>query len=42
MLLLLPASTALAGNPGITYDDGRIFVDEDVSLEPGETFRGRG
>jgi cytoskeletal protein CcmA (bactofilin family) len=40
VLLLLPASTAWAGNPGIAYDNGQIFVDEDVSLEPGETFRG--
>jgi hypothetical protein len=40
MLLLLPASTALAGDPGLTYGSGQIFVDEDVSLEPGETFSG--
>jgi cytoskeletal protein CcmA (bactofilin family) len=40
LLLLLPASTVWAGDPGIIYDNGRIFVDEDVSLEPGETFNG--
>jgi cytoskeletal protein CcmA (bactofilin family) len=40
LLLLLPAATAWAGEPGIIYDNGRIFVDEDVSLEPGETFNG--
>jgi cytoskeletal protein CcmA (bactofilin family) len=40
LLLLLPLSTAFAGNPGVNYDTGQIFVDEDVSLEPGETFHG--
>ncbi len=39
-LLLLPASTVLAGEPGIIYDTGQIFVDEDVTLEPGQTFNG--
>jgi hypothetical protein len=39
-LLLLPAPVILADGPRITVEDGRIFVDEDVQLEPGETFRG--
>jgi hypothetical protein len=39
-LLLLWPSAALASDPGPSYDDGRIFVDQDVSLEPGETFNG--
>jgi len=40
LLLLLPASTVFADGPRIVTDDGRIFVDEDVSLEPGETMDG--
>ncbi len=40
LLLVLPASAALADNPVVYYDGGRIFVDEDVTLEPGETFSG--
>jgi hypothetical protein len=40
VLLLLPVSTALAGDPGFAYDTGQIFVDEDVTLEPGQTFNG--
>ena len=39
-LLLLPVSAALAGEPGFVYDTGQIFVDEDVTLEPGQTFQG--
>jgi hypothetical protein len=39
-LLLLWPTAVLAGDPGQSYDDGRIFVDEDVSLEPGEAFNG--
>jgi len=40
LLLLWPASAIFADEPGLYLDGGRIFVDEDVSLEPGETFRG--
>lgn len=40
MLLLWPATTVFADDPVVTYDGGRIFVGEDVSLEPGETFDG--
>ncbi len=40
LLLLLPAATAFADGPGWEYDDGRIFVGEDVVLEPGEAFNG--
>jgi hypothetical protein len=40
LLLLLPASAVFADDPGLQLDGGRIFVDEDVSLEPGETFSG--
>jgi len=40
LLLLLPASAAFADGPSLTVDDGRIFVDEDVSLEPGEIYDG--
>ena len=40
LLLLLPASAAFADGPRLTTDDGRIFVDEDLSLEPGEVFDG--
>jgi hypothetical protein len=39
-LLLLPTSVVLADGPGIYLEGGRIFVDEDVQLEPGETFHG--
>ncbi|MBN1658975.1 MAG: polymer-forming cytoskeletal protein [Anaerolineae bacterium] len=46
-LLLLWPTTAMAdglalqaGGPSIQIDDGQIFVDEDVTLEAGETFRG--
>lgn len=39
-LLLLPTSVVLADGPRIYLEDGRIFVDEDVQLEPGETFHG--
>jgi len=40
LLLLLPAQVAFADGPRITVDDGRIFVDQDVLLEPGEVFDG--
>ena len=40
LLLLLPASVAFADGPRIATDDGRIFVDEDVTLERGEVFDG--
>lgn len=40
VLLLLPASAVFADDPGLHLDGGRIFVDEDVLLEPGETFSG--
>jgi cytoskeletal protein CcmA (bactofilin family) len=40
LLLIWPASVALADAPGLTFDGGRIFVDEDVALESGETFDG--
>ncbi len=40
LLLLLPAPAAFADGPRIVTDDGRIFVDEDVSLEPDETMDG--
>jgi cytoskeletal protein CcmA (bactofilin family) len=41
VLVIGPASIAYAGAPGIVQSDGgRIFVDEDVALEPGETFAG--
>jgi len=40
LLLLLPAGAAFADGPRLTTDDGQIFVDEDVMLEPGEVFEG--
>ena len=40
LLLLLPASAAFADGPRLTIDDGGIFVDEDVTLEPGEVYNG--
>jgi cytoskeletal protein CcmA (bactofilin family) len=40
LLLLWPTSVVLADDVDLCYDDGQIFVDEDVSLEPGETFDG--
>lgn len=40
LLLFVPASAALADGPRLNYDGGRIFIDEDVVLEPGETFEG--
>jgi len=39
LLALWPAQVAADG-PVLNIDDGQIFVDEDVSLEPGETFDG--
>ncbi len=40
LLLLWPASLVFADGPRLDFDDGRFFVDEDVVLEPGETFDG--
>lgn len=40
MLLLWSASVVFADAPVLSLDGGRIFVDEDVSLPSGETFRG--
>jgi cytoskeletal protein CcmA (bactofilin family) len=40
VVLLWPGAIVLADEPGVQFDDGRIFVDEDVALEPGETFAG--
>ena len=40
LLLLWPASLVFADGVGLAFDDGRFFVDEDVVLEPGETFDG--
>jgi hypothetical protein len=40
LLLLWPVSLVFAEEPVVCYENGQIFVDEDVSLEPGETFDG--
>jgi cytoskeletal protein CcmA (bactofilin family) len=40
LLLLWPASVVLADEPVVQLDGGKIYVSEDVSLEPGETFDG--
>ncbi len=40
LLLLLPTSAAFADDPGLRFDGGRIYVNEDVSLQPGQTFDG--
>jgi cytoskeletal protein CcmA (bactofilin family) len=40
LLLLWPASAVLADGPRINTDNGQIFVEEDVTLRPGETFEG--
>ncbi|MGD8626303.1 MAG: polymer-forming cytoskeletal protein [Anaerolineae bacterium] len=40
LVLLWPASAALADGPTVYLDGGQIFVEEDVILEPGETFDG--
>ncbi len=40
LLMLLPASSALAAGPIVLDENGRIFVDEDLRLEEGETFYG--
>lgn len=40
LLLLLPTSVVFADEPGMGFDGGRIFVDEDVTLESGESFSG--
>ena len=40
LLLLWPASAVLADGPRIQADGGRIFVNEDVTLQAGEIFQG--
>jgi cytoskeletal protein CcmA (bactofilin family) len=40
LVLLWPVSAVLADGPSIYMDGGQIFVEEDVSLEPGEVFDG--
>jgi cytoskeletal protein CcmA (bactofilin family) len=40
LLLLLPASAVLAEGPVVYADGGKIYVDEDVSLESGDTIHG--
>jgi hypothetical protein len=40
LLLLWPASAVLADGPRIEVDGGRVFVNEDVTLQPGEVFEG--
>jgi hypothetical protein len=40
LLLLWPTSVVFADDPTLHFDGGQIFVEEDVALEPGETFDG--
>lgn len=40
LLLLWPATAVFADEPGLVFEDGRIYFDEDVSLDPGEVFQG--
>jgi cytoskeletal protein CcmA (bactofilin family) len=40
VLLLWPMAIASAEGPQVYLDGGQIFVDEDVALQPGETFEG--
>ena len=40
LLLLWPVTAAFADGPVVRFDDGQIFVDEDVSLGPGDTIDG--
>jgi len=40
LVVLLPLSVSRADDPHINLDNGRIFVHEDVTLEPGEVFDG--
>ena len=40
LLLLFPVGQALAAGPIVFDENGQIFVDEDLELEPGETFFG--
>lgn len=40
LLLLWPVTAAFADDPVVRFDDGQIFVEEDVSLGPGETING--
>jgi cytoskeletal protein CcmA (bactofilin family) len=40
LFLLLPATVVVADEPGLHFDGGDIFVEEDVSLERGQTVDG--
>jgi hypothetical protein len=40
LFLLLPATAVVADEPGLHFDGGDIFVEEDVSLERGQTVDG--
>jgi cytoskeletal protein CcmA (bactofilin family) len=40
LLLLLPATAVIADEPGLHFDGGDIFVEEDVTLQRGETVDG--
>jgi cytoskeletal protein CcmA (bactofilin family) len=40
LMLLLPTAAVYADGPNIHLDGGQIFVEEDVSLKPGETVNG--
>ena len=40
LLLLWPVTAAFADDPVVRFDDGQIFVEEDVSLGPGDTING--
>jgi hypothetical protein len=40
LFLLLPATAVVADEPGLHFDGGDIFVEEDVSLERGQTVEG--
>lgn len=40
LIWLWPATAVLADEPVISLDNGRIFVSEDVRLEPGQSFQG--
>jgi Polymer-forming cytoskeletal len=40
LLLLWPAAAAFADQPTWQFDGGQIFTDEDVTLQPGQTFNG--
>ncbi|NLF11830.1 MAG: polymer-forming cytoskeletal protein [Anaerolineaceae bacterium] len=40
VMLLWPAGAVLADGPVVQQDGGRVYFDEDVTLEPGEVTRG--